>query len=124
MKILINHQPPTKAIAAEVIRQIVALNPSINPQDYKTLDDIPGFKEIMQRPRGIGIDKSDPKRHMTIMRKLFLLQRNHKRATVDFRRTEDGRTTVAALAQVRNKSGRLETKLIWEEEIGWEIFIE
>ena len=123
MKTLINGKTPALAIAAEVKRQIKELNPSIDPDSYENPDDIPGFKEIMQRPCGVSIDKTDEKHYRDVRRKMYLLQRR-KTAVIDFRRTEDGHMTVAALAQIRNKDGKLELRQLWEEEIGWEVFIE
>ena len=124
MKTLINGQNAALAIAAEVKRQIKELNPAIDPDSYEKAEDIPGFMEIMKRPCGVGLDKSDTKRYTAIRKKMFQLQRNRKTAVIDFRRYEDGRTTVAALAKVRSKDGKLETQQLWEEEIGWEVFIE
>lgn len=124
MKTLINGKAPALAIAAEVKRQIKELNPSIDPDSYENPDDIPGFKEIMQRPCGVGIDKTDEKRYRDVRRRMYLLQRQRKTAVIDFRRTKDGHMTVAALAKIRNKDGKLELQQLWEEEIGWEVFIE
>lgn len=124
MKTLINGKAPALAIAAEVKRQIKELNPAIDPDSYEKPEDIPGFLEIMKRPCGVGLDKTDMKRYMAIRRKMYLLQKRRKSAIIDFRRTPDGHTTVAALAQVRNKDGKLEYQQLWEEEIGWEVFIE
>lgn len=124
MKTLINGNLPALAIAAEVKRQVKELNPAIDPDSYENPEDIPGFMEIMKRPCGVGLDKSDMKRYTAIRKKMYQLQRTRKTAVIDFRRYADGRTTVAALADVRNKEGKLERQQLWEEEIGWEIFIE
>lgn len=124
MKTFINGNPPALAIAAEVKRKIKELNPAIDPDSYEKAEDIPGFMEIMKRPCGIGLDKSDIKRYTAIRKKMWQLQRRRKSAVIDFRRYDDGRTTVAALANVKNKEGKLERQQLWEEEIGWEVFIE
>lgn len=124
MKTLINGKSPVEAIAEEAIRQIQELNPSINPADYEKPEDIPGFLDIMKKRCGINIDKTDTKRYMAIRQKMNRLEKRRKTAVLDFRRHEDGRTTLAALANIRNKLGKLELQELWEEEIGWDVFIE
>ena len=124
MKTLINGKDPALAIAEEAKRQIKAMNPSIRMEDYEKPEDIPGFLEIMKRPCGIGMDRTDPKRYREIRQKMNRTLKLRKSAIIDFRRYDDGRQSVAALANIRNKAGKLELQELWEEDIQWDVFIE
>jgi len=123
MKTLINGRQPAEAIEAEVLRKIQELNPAIDPAAYEKKEDIPGFMEIMKRPCGICIDKSDPKKYKAFREKVWRTGRLKKHAALDFRRHKDGRITVAALNATKNKAGQTVLQELWEEEIGWEIVI-
>ncbi len=115
MNILINGQNPSVAIAQEALKQIMELNPNIRTEDYKDLKDIPGFTEIMQKPRGLSLSKKDEKLYTAVRRKMSRTQRLHKTAQIDFRTSPDGTKTVAAVYK---------GKLLWEEIIDWDVFIE
>lgn len=124
MKTLINGKEPQLAIEAEVLRQIKEANPAIDPAAYEKKEDIPGFLELMQRPCGICIDKSDPKLYIRIRSRMYKTGRLRKTAAIDFRRYKDGRTTVAAIAITKNKAGQQVLQELWEEAIGWDIVFE
>lgn len=124
MKTLINGKNPALAIAEEVKRQIKEANPSIDIDAYEDPKDIPGFLEIMERRCGISMDRTDMNLFIRVRQRMNRTGKLHKSAILDFRRYDDGRQTVAALANVRNKYGKLELQELWEEAIPWDVFIE
>lgn len=117
MKTTINGMSIKDAIAVhEVLRKLKEANPQLHLEEYKSLDDVPGFKEIMERPRYVSFDQSDQKLYIEACQKLARTKRLRKENfTVDLRRDEDGHQSVAAI---------LKGQVLWEVPIAWDITIE
>lgn len=115
MNTTINGQNIQDTIAAEVLRKLKEMNPQLHPEEYKSLEDVPGFKEIMERPRYVSFDRSDHKLYIEARQKLERTKRFRKNFTVDLRRDADGHQSVAAI---------FKGQVLWELPIAWDITIE
>lgn len=115
MHTLINGRPAMDVIEEDVLKTIQNENPNIHIEDYKEKKDIPGFIEIMSRPKAVSLEQTDKKLYISVLQKLNRMKKLHKGAALDLRRDAEGHETVAAV-----KNG----KDLWEVAIGWDIIFE
>lgn len=112
MKITINGQDARSVIAKEVLDRIQASNPDIHPDEYKNLEEVPGFLDIIKQPHYVAFDQSDHKTYIETRQRMARSERFHKGYTIDLRRDSDGHQSVVALYK---------GELLWEMAIGWNI---